>query len=549
MHRTLPFLGASLLLACDGASPPAPPPRDAPLYACEACDAASARVPDGRGGTACVSVGASLDPTPDDPRALLPSLPLPLRYVAVDAPADGDGTRARPFPSIARALAVAAEGTLVLLAGRHALVSSVVARAPLAIVGAGVSLTTVVATTGAAFAATSSGATLTLARLTVTGGSAAVEASEGARVVLRDVVSREAAVAVAARGVGTVIVARGLTAERSSADGVVVEDGAALTLVASVVRQSAGYGVRSRAGMGEGGRVRLTRVLIDGARGYGVGLAGAVTSGAANTCATDDPEAIAGARDCLREVSVRGVVGVGVGVAGRRDLSLWRAHVCGTSAGVGVGTGDGIYVAVGARVGIDDESAAEGAAALGRGSWVVANARSGILVERTRPEVTDAAETVLTLRGAEVAYNGGPGVVLQRGAAARAINHARIDDNGGLGLGLTPGTRVDEILCDQFLGTRPAMLLTPEGPYLVADGLSMSGASAGRVDANEMSRNGRFGAVFGDADAVLTSNRGADNLYGVGNYAPGRVRIDVPSAITGRMVAPVTRPPLVQGTM
>jgi hypothetical protein len=93
------------------------------------------------------------------------------------------------------------------------------------------------------------------------------------------------------------------------------------------------------------------------------------------------------------------------------------------------------------------------------------------------------------------------------------------------------------------------MLLTPEGPYLVADGLSMSGASAGRVDANEMSRNGRFGAVFGDADAVLTSNRGADNLYGVGNYAPGRVRIDVPSAITGRMVAPVTRPPLVQGTM
>jgi len=529
-------------LACDGDAPPPPAPRGAPLYACTPCPDGAARVPDGRGDTACVAVGASPEPTPDDPRALLPELPAPIVYVAAGGP-DGDGSRARPFPSLARALVAQPTGTLVLLAGRHVLAAPVEARGPLALVGAGVAATTLVAPAGtASVRAPSPAAALTLARLTLDGGAPALEARDGARAALRDVRVAGAATALFVGGAATSVDAQGLTVTDARGDCIVVEGGASLSLRASLLRRCGGYGVRARAEApgGEGGRVALSRALVDGARGYGVALTG--------DDAGDGAPCAEGARGCLRELSVRDVAGVGVGVVGRRAAAVWRSLVCGARAEATGATGDGLYVAAGARVSIDDELPVEGAASLGRGSWIVANARAGVLVERTRPEAPEAPETVLALRGAVVSSNGGPGIVLQRGAAARAIDHARVEDNGGLGLGLTPGTRVDQILCDQFVATRPAVLQTEAGPFRVADGLSMGGASAGRVDDNVFSDNARFGVVFGDSDAVLTGNRGRDNLYGVGNYAAaGRVRIDAPSAIAGRLTAPAARPPIVTG--
>lgn len=536
--RTAAALLAALL-ACDGDGA-TPAPRGAPLYTCDACEGSSARLPDGRGGTACVPVGASLDPTPDDPRPLVGELPAPVRYVAAGAPDTGDGTRDRPFPTLARALASGPSGTIVLGAGRHSLDAPVAASGALVVVGAGVAQTTIVART-AAFSA-GAGASLSVARLSFEGASIAVSAASGGRVALRDVAAHRGATALSLSGRGTTAVARGLTVDDATSHAVTIDDGAALALSDALIRRGGGYGVRARAGA----RARLTRLLVDGARGYGVAFAGAA-DGAGEACG-GDAMALPGGRDCVRDLSVRAVEGVGLGVVGARDVGVWRAHVCGTRAGIEA-TGDGVYLAAGARVAFDEDAPNDPATAPGRATWVVANARAGVLVERTRPDALDAPETTVTLRGTVVSSNEGPGVVLQRGATARSIDHARLADNAGLALGLTPGTRVDAILCDQFTGTRPAVLPTTEGPYGVADGLSMRGASAARVDDNDFSGNGRFGVVFDDADALLTRNRGRDNLYGVGDYARGRVRIDDASAIAGRATPPTTRPPVVVSAM
>ena len=155
---------------------------------------------------------------------------------------------------------------------------------------------------------------------------------------------------------------------------------------------------------------------------------------------------------------------------------------------------------------------------------------------------------MLATRGALVASNGGPGIIVQRGATATEISYARVVDNAGLGLGLTEGTRVGEILCDQFVDTRPATLQTTAGPFRVGDGMSIYAASVDRVADNELSRNGRFGAVLGQASARLTNNRGADNLYGVGNYDPRVVSLDASNVITGRAASPAAVPPITRGS-
>ena len=217
----------------------------------------------------------------------------------------------------------------------------------------------------------------------------------------------------------------------------------------------------------------------------------------------------------------------------------------GRASTTSAGSGYGVYAARGASLSLDGALPA-GEASLSRGSQVLGNARAGVVVETG---ASSARDTTLALRGAFVASNDGPGIILQRGAAATEISYARVVDNAGLGLGLTEGTRVGEILCDQFTDTRPATLPTTVGPFAVGDGLSVYAASVTRADDNDLSRNGRFGALLGDATARLTGNRGADNLYGVGNYAPRSVSLDATNRVSGRATSPAVAPPITLGSM
>lgn len=538
---------AALCATCkDDAAPPRETPR---LYACPGCARPDqAPVPDGAGGVRCIDVGASSEATPDDPRALLPSLPTPLRYVDASAAPGGDGTRERPFATLRDALATGTSGALVLRAGRYTLDAPLTLQGSVALVGAGTSTTFITPiASGAALAITGSTTDATVARVTFAappGGAptaAAIEVRDGARAALRDVSVQRPFVGL--RAMGARVTARGVTIESSLDDCVRVDDGASAALTATRLRGCGRDGVRA-AGDVDGGRLHLTSSLIDSAHGYGVALAG--TGGEASgfdDCAAADPWASRGARDCLRDVSVQRVEGVGVGVAGARTLSATRLQVSCTLAGprADVGSGYGLYATLGADVHLDDAPGFEGPSALGRGSQLIANARAGAVIERQPAGATPASrDTLLTSRGALVASNEGPGIVLQNGARGAEVSYAQVLDNAGLGLALTRGTSIAAVLCDQFISTRMTIIETTEGPLRVGDGLSIYAASAARVDDNVLSRNERFGAVLGDATARLSNNRGDDNLYGVGNYGPRAVTLDPSNRVVGRAPAPAT---------
>ena len=54
----------------------------------------------------------------------------------------------------------------------------------------------------------------------------------------------------------------------------------------------------------------------------------------------------------------------------------------------------------------------------------------------------------------------------------------------------------------------------------LADGASIHRATVREMTGNELSSNGRFGLILNAASGALTRNRGAGNLFGLGNYAP-----------------------------
>lgn len=539
--------GCETVVAPDDAAPRVVPP----LYVCPVCaDPREGPLPEGSDGHRCVAMGASEAPTPARLEDVVGALPGPARVVDASAPPGGDGSEARPFDTVEHALAAGA-ATLSLRAGVHRVARTVVLPATAVIVGAGVTATTITAPPGVSvLRAAGADARVTLARITVlpdaaTGvGEAAVDAREGAQLRVRDVVIRGAYVGLRAADTGTALDARGLTVASSTLDAAQVVDGARAAVSNAWLRASGRHGIRAGADRTmTSGRVHLASSRVDGARGYGVALSGDAADGGFGDCAGGDPLSRGGARDCVLDVSVQGVTGIGVGVFGARDVDASRILVaCTREDPAQAGSGYGVYATRGAALSLDVALAA-GPSSLSRGSQVIANARAGVVVERDSGEPA-ARDTVLAMRGALVASNGGPGVIVQRGATATEISYARVVDNAGLGLGLTEGTRVGEILCDQFVDTRPATLQTTAGPYTVGDGMSIYAATVDRVAENDLSRNGRFGAVLGQAAARLTNNRGADNLYGVGNYDPRAVSLDATNVITGRAASPTAAPPI-----
>jgi hypothetical protein len=537
--------------ACEGeptvrdAGDAAPVALRHPPRACARDDEAA--LPDGAGGLRCVVVGASLARTAadlPDPRALDPALPEPVRWVRAGA-APGDGSRARPFATLAQALASLppAGGTVALAAGRHAVTSPVAVRGAVAIVGAGATHAALAVTDGASAFTVRAGARLTLRDLSVehpaadtrAGSTGDVDAAAGGAVALRDVLFSRPQSAVVVAGAGTRLVADGVTVRLARGRGVAVLDGARATLRDALLRDGADVGVLAAPSVadGPGGSLQLADALVAANAAGGVSLAGRLDAMAGADCDAADLAAGAGDFDCLLRVAVTANGAAGVTVADRRIALVRRSYVAATRTGGGA-AGDGLVVTRGAHLRLDDDLAAlDPMTALGRGTQVLANARAGVLA--------DLAGTAFRANGALIGSNGGPGVVLQRGAHAPAFDACVVSDNAGAGLAVSTGASVAAILCDQFVYTRA-------GAVAAGDGLSVYGGSVDAARDNVLSNNARFGLVLSGASPFtlpaieLLRNRGADNGFGAGVYGAPRIVFDGPDRITGRSPAPASDP-------
>ncbi len=503
---------------------------------------------DGSGGVICASVGADLTPIPDDfPDAS--SLPAPVRYVRADALAGGDGSREHPFTTVAEAVSsLAGSGTVALSEGRFPVTAPVTVRDTVAFVGVGAAITVLVPTVGEVFSV-EGGATLTLQRLAIqhradlgSGTSGSLTATGGASLVLRDVAVTRPQSAVRASGMGTRVVADGLTVRSATSHGVALLDGARGVLRRALVRDSVGAGVLAGAvatSGAVGARLQLARSLVMNNLGGGVVLRGPATTGGAD-CDAADLSASEGAFDCLVDVALQDNFGTGVYVTGERRVAVRRVHV-GITHSSPEGRGDGLYAARGARVQLDEQLGRD--RTVGQGSRFLQNDRAGLLV--------DGEGTEVTVRRALIASNRGPGIVIQSGAWARSIDDCRVTDNVGLGLAVLGGARATTVAFNEFSGTRFGELSSAREDVFVDHGMAMYDASAASIEGNVLSYNVGFAlllvGVRGESGPVVVrGNRGDRNGYRVGLYGGTSATVER-EAIFGRdppAMAPATPPPL-----
>ncbi|MFO0604796.1 MAG: hypothetical protein U0324_16555 [Polyangiales bacterium] len=599
-------LAALVASSCGGdeVSPNAGPRP--PRYAAPSCPGeleAPLRRPDG--AHVCTRVGAP-DPAasgewPDTAGAAAP-------VVFVRAGASGGGTRDAPYGDLTAALAASPPPATVAVArGELVLGAALVLTRSVAIVGAGAGATVLRAEAGVGgVRVSSSGASVavTLAGLTVRGDPAApaVEAEgAGATLTLRGVALEGGADGLRVLR-DAVACAADVTARGARQRGVVAAEGAAVFLRGAVVRGNGEAGV-----IADRSHLHLERSLVAANGRDGVAIRGALRGGACMTdadCAAPPPCAgfelarrcvadfgAGAARHCttvdvVTDVAVLGNAVTGLrasrspptaaeAAAGRSEAILaWagprvlgaRVVIAGTRSLAGAPGGDGLYVGPTATVALDPDAASD--AERGLLSELVANARAGALVDGDRnaaagpvpPALRQAGR--LTLGGARVASNGGPGVYVQERAVADRIAYTEVADNVALGLGVTSGGGVPLMVCNRFVGTRLGVI-TPEEPtsrpFEVGDGASLAqGAGTGgrtRVVDSEFSDNGRFGLVLDGYDATLDDganggNRGAGNAYGLALY--GAARVDgttAPGAIRGLNPTPPAAAPTVRGAV
>jgi hypothetical protein len=224
----------------------------------------------------------------------------------------------------------------------------------------------------------------------------------------------------------------------------------------------------------------------------------------------------------------------GAFLAGPHVVEARLLHVTGTTVVTGLAGGDGLVVTTGASLRVDPERTDPDPMRRGRGSRIVGNARAGLLTQGDR--------ATLTVRGALIGSNEGPGVYLAERARAEAIGESTVRDNGALGVGGTRSATVATITCNGIEDTRLAELRTAVGTLSLGDGISLANV-AGRTEivANEINRSGRFALVLVGATARAERNSGVGNAIAVGRY--GSTLEGTTEGITGAP-APAT-PPLV----
>jgi hypothetical protein len=523
-----------VLVACEDEPPPTTPPAPP---ACAGDDRAP--VPDGNGGIRCIETGAS--PT----NTLLPyatadfagvAFPSPVAYVRADAAPGGDGSIERPFAALAEALQSGAS-TLVLAGGSHPLTETLTIDRAITVVGAGVGAS-VVGAPDRGPALRIRAASVTLARVRFSGSAAStapvLDVTEGATATLKHVLFDGGAAGARVTGATTQASFERVSVVRARTVGVTVEDGARARLVGVSVRDGAGLGVIAGASGGgrPGGRILVRESLIARNAAEGVTL---TADGGADTgfqSCEDTLETPRGAFDCVALTAVQNNTGTGVYLTGRRTAAGRANVLSGTRARTGSPSGDGLFVGDGASIELD--RALTGDARIGHGSQWVANARIGVLVS--------GAGAAARIHGASIRDNASAGVFVQSGATLDALAYSALERNGGVGLGAGEGATLGSILCDHFIATRYAPLTATVGRPMIADGVSVHRATVREMTACEVSGNGRFGLVLNTASGSFTRNRGQDNRYGLGNYAPASVTIDDLDAIRGREPTPATTP-------
>jgi hypothetical protein len=461
------------------------------------------------------------------------ALPSPVAHVRADAGVGGDGSPTRPFATLAEAVRAGA-ATVLLARGEHGVAETIVVGRDLTLVGVGASTLRPPAV-GPTLRVR--GVALSLARLTLRGATddaPVVDVAEGATASLRHVVVDGGAAGLRVSGASTQAALERVTVVRTRVAGVVVEDGARARLVGVSVRDGGGLGViagASAPGL-PGGRLLLRDSLV--ARNWAEGVTLTRDGGdATGFQACDDTlSAPRGAFDCVASTAVQDNRATGVYVAGARRVTGRALVVSGTRARGGIPSGDGLFVGDGASLSLD--LAVVGDARMGHGSQWVGNARAAVLLS--------GAGATLSLHGARIRDNASVGVFVQRGATLEALRYSALERNGGAALAASEGATLGSILCDHFLATRPALLVTTAGRVTLADGASIHRATVREMTGNELSSNGRFGLILNAASGALTRNRGAGNLFGLGNYAPAGVTVDDAAAIRGRSPPPAALP-------
>lgn len=539
-HRGRSFAFAALLLAlisCDGESP-APAPARVPVYAVEVCAAPfEAPLADGEGRSPCVALGATRD-TSTEEWPDLDRLPDgvtrrdPVRYVRPGA--SGDGSRASPFGSVSQALASlgATGGTLALTRGEHSVTEPLTVRGAVTVIGVGAASTTLSArTTGALWSITGTDATLALARVRVTepmpASRSAITLTGGASVRLDDVSLDGFEDAVSLNG--SRLEATRLTIARARRNGLVALAASEVRLTDFVVRDGALQGVFLQDSVAQ-----LARGLIASNGRHGLSFTGTPPAGRGVEGCVGDARTRPGMIECLDSLAlVRNGI-AGAFLAGPHVVEARLLHVTGTTVVTGLAGGDGLVVTTGASLRVDPERTDPDPMRRGRGSRIVGNARAGLLTQGDR--------ATLTVRGALIGSNEGPGVYLAERARAEAIGESTVRDNGALGVGGTRSATVATITCNGIEDTRLAELRTAVGTLSLGDGISLANV-AGRTEivANEINRSGRFALVLVGATARAERNSGVGNAIAVGRY--GSTLEGTTEGITGAP-APAT-PPLV----
>lgn len=521
------------LAACEvpGDPPATARSRTRSMPGCDAPSTAAIRTGEGVDATRCTPVGAA--PAGTEARwADVTDAPAPVVFVDPSS-AGGDGSRERPFPTLAAALGATPRPLTVALSRGEHRVEGVNLDASLTLRGAGVAATTVraagrfaLSVTGAATRATVSGLTV---RSSAPGEGALVEVSE-ATLVLRDVAVEGGGDGL--RASDATVEAEGLTLRGATRHGLFATGRGAVALTRFAVTDHGAQGIRL-----DGPHAHLAVGLVARNGRHGAVLTGAVdaTGGRAECFGAIAP----GRFDCIDRVSFDGNGVAGLFLAGGRLVEGRRLLVADTRlvTVVGGAAGDGLAVTDGASIALDPDL--RGVARRGWGSAFVGNARAGVVAQGTGAS--------LALHAALCAANRAGGVILTAGAVAPTVRDSLFESNQFGGLVATPGTVVGVVQCNGIFDSRDGTLQTTAGPVTLGDGLHLNGATgAMRLVDNEVSSSSRFGLLLNAARASAEGNRGTANRYGVGVYNRATLEGDA-SAIVGRETVPPRAPAVVDG--
>lgn len=495
---------------------------------CAAENEAPLRTGNGIDEVECTRVGA-LPPTGASEWPDTTDVEGPVAHVAQGASGGGDGSRERPFATIAAALGSGAR-TIALRRGFHRVAGALAVDRAATLVGAGAGATVLASTRGHAIVEGATGVAVSLRGLSLAYDDGAADERDVAVDVAGDASMEDLEVTRASIGVrarGGALRARRVTVASSARYDVLVAGDARAELDLLWLRGGPGQGVRA-----EGGRVMLRRSLVVDHARHGVVLTGTPSAVGFDDCANP---ASRGARDCFDQVvaarnGVAGLYAEGPRAVDARRMSLRDTRL----ASVGVGeAGDGLVANAGATLRLDHDLV--DVAMRGFGSEVSGNARAGVLAQGER--------TRITVRGGWILRNAVGAVFLAGGARAEVIGESLMLQNRFAGVVVVPGAEAAIVQCNGIAET--AMGATPGATsVMLADGIHLNGA-LGTVDVHEniVEGNAGFGLLVNDARALVARNRGAENRYGVGRYN-GAVIDGDGTGIAGREATPMVAPGL-----